>query len=73
METVIIRSTFVFGKNVKSNFTILLDLARFITPLYFISIQNKRCLESAENFADIIFVFLNYPKAKNQIFLVGVN
>lgn len=72
IEFVIIRSPLVYGKNVKANFSFLMNLVSKKLPLPFGTFNsNRRSLVSVYNLVDLIKVCLDHPKAANQIFLVS--
>lgn len=72
MDIVIVRPPLIYGPGVKANFKVLLKLSSLPLPLPFLGIDlNKRSLVSVFNLADLIYVCLTHPNAKNKVFLVS--
>lgn len=71
MEFVIIHPSLVYGVGVRAIFRAMMDrLVRGI-PLPFNAIEKSLILVALDNLVDLIVIFLNYPAAANQTFLVS--
>ena len=73
MGVVIIRPPLVYGKEVKGNFSSLLNLTKISLPLPlpFSGIENKRSLVYVKNLVSLISLVVEHPKADGEIFLVS--
>jgi UDP-glucose 4-epimerase len=71
MGVVIIRPPLVYGKEVKGNFSSLLNLTKISLPLPFGGIENKRSLVYVKNLVSLISLVVEHPKADGEIFLVS--
>ncbi len=69
----IIRPPLVYGKGVKGNFQLLLNLIKKGIPLPFASINNKRSFIGVNNLCDLIMTCINNKKAYSQTFLASDN
>ena len=71
MEVCIVRPPLVYGPGVKSNFNLLVKLARFRIPLPLGSATNPRSFIGINNLVDFLLQCISHPKAGNELFLVS--
>ncbi len=71
MEVVIIRPPLIYGPGVKANFASMLRAVKRGIPLPLGAINNKRSFVYVGNLVSLIEHCIDYPAAKNQVFLVS--
>lgn len=71
MGVVIIRPPLVYGREVKGNFSSLLNLTKISLPLPFSGIENRRSLVFVKNLVSLISLVVEHPNAVGEIFLVS--
>jgi len=71
MDTVILRSTLVYGPGVSANFLRLLKLIYRGMPIPLGAVRNQRSLIYVENLLDALIAIISYPSAINRTFLVS--
>jgi nucleoside-diphosphate-sugar epimerase len=71
LEVVIIRPVLVYGTGAPGNFGKLVGLVNKMPLLPFALCQNKRSFISVDNLIDFIFICIDHPKAKNEVFCIS--
>jgi nucleoside-diphosphate-sugar epimerase len=71
LEVVIIRPVLVYGVGTPGNFGKLVNLVERLAILPFALCANKRSFVSIDNLVDFIFLCIEHPKAKNEIFCIS--
>lgn len=71
LEIVIIRPVLVYGADAPGNFGKLVNLVNRVPMLPFALCKNKRSFVSIDNLADFIYICIDHPKAKNEIFCIS--
>jgi nucleoside-diphosphate-sugar epimerase len=71
LEFVVIRPPLIHGPGAKGNFDLLIKWINSGWPLPLGAVRNKRSFVGIDNLIDLIFICLNHPCARNQIFLIS--
>ena len=71
LEVVIIRPVLVYGVGAPGNFGKLVQLVKKMPLLPFALCKNKRSFISVDNLVDFIFLCIDHPRAKNEVFCIS--
>jgi nucleoside-diphosphate-sugar epimerase len=75
LRIVVIRPPLVYGANAPGNFGRLIDFfsTKFLLPLPFGAVNNKRSLVAIDNLVDFIITCMVHKNAENEVFLISDN
>lgn len=71
MEVVIIRPVLIYGEDAPGNFGKLVNIVSKLPMLPFALCNNKRSFISIDNIVDFIYVCIEHPNAKNEVFCIS--